>query len=132
MRNIVIMLLIGVLAWTNRDRIPTDYQFWKKSETLVTVQNNSDQEVKDVVVTAWSRPYRVGAIPKGTNRNVRGIRPRDTTDVVIRFHYGAEMIERHAGTLPDTFGQRLVISLNYAGVVTSQMETGEAVQPLRR
>ena len=132
MRNIVIMLLIGVLAWTNRDRIPTDYQFWKKPETLVTVQNNSDQEVKDVVVRAWSHSYPVGAIPKGTNRNIRGVRPADATDVVIRFHYGSEMIERHAGTLPDTSGQRLVISLNYAGVVTSQVETGEGIQPLRR
>jgi len=132
MRNIAIMLLIGVLAWTNRDRIPTDYQFWKKPETLVTVQNNSDQEVKDVVVRAWSHSYPVGAIPKGTNRNIRGVRPADATDVVIRFHYGSEMIERHAGTLPDTSGQRLVISLNYAGVVTSQVETGEGIQPLRR
>jgi hypothetical protein len=129
MRNILIMLLIGVLAWTNRDLIPTDYQFWKKPETLVTVQNNSDQEVKDVVVLAWSRPYHVGAMPKGTNRNIRGVRPRDATDVVIRFHYGPEMIERHAGTLTDASGQRLVISLNYAGVVTSQVESGEGARP---
>jgi hypothetical protein len=132
MRNVLILLLIGVLAWTNRDRIPTDYQFWKKPETLVTVQNNSDQEVKDVVVHAWSQPYPLGAIPKGTNKNIRRVRPRDATDVVIRFHYGSEMIERHAGTLADTSGQRLVISLNYAGVVTSQVETGEAIQPLLR
>lgn len=132
MRNIVILLLIGVLAWTNRDRIPTDYQFWKKPETLVTVQNNSDQEVKEVVVLAWSHPYVAGAIPKGTHKNIRGVRPRDATDVVIRFHYGSEMIERHAGTLSDTSGQRLVISLNYAGIVTSKVELGEGIQPLLR
>ena len=121
MKAFVIVALLGLLAWTNRDLIPLDYQFWKKSETMIKVQNNSDQDIQNVGVVVWSTEHPLGTIPKGKSKDLKLRGSADTTEVVVRFGYGPETIERHAGTLTEKTGYRIVIAVNFAGVVTSQI-----------
>jgi hypothetical protein len=121
MKAFVIMALLGVLAWSNRDLMPLDYQFWKKSETIIVVQNNSDKDIQDVGVVVWSTPHRMGTIPKGKSQEFKVRRPANTSEVLVRFGYGPERIERNAGTLTEQTGYRILIAVNYAGVVTSQI-----------
>lgn len=121
MKAFVILALLGLLAWTNRDLIPLDYQFWKKSETMIMVQNNSDQDIHNVGVMVWSTPHPMGTIPKGKSQELKLRGTGDTTEVMVRFGYGPETIERHAGTLTQKTGYRIIIGVNYAGVVTSQI-----------
>jgi len=129
MKGVLIVALLGLLLWTNRDRVPLEYQFWKKPETLVVIQNSSDQDIHDVVVVIWANPQAVGTIPKGKSYELNMLRPRDATEVVIRFRYGTEVIERHAGTLNEATGYRLNVAVNYAGVITTQVGTpGQAIQ----
>jgi protoheme ferro-lyase len=129
MKTFLIVVLLGVVVWSNRDRIPVQYQFWSP-ETIVTVQNNSDQEIKDVALVLWSKPRFLGVIPKGRKEELKLRRERETTDVLIRFHYGTETIERYVGTLNESSGYRMLIAVNYAGVITSQ--TGTAAQEMLR
>ena len=129
MKVFVIAALLGLLAWSNRDLIPLDYQFWKKSDTVITVQNNSDQDIENVGVVVWSTPHPLGTIPKGKSQQLKLRRGSDVADVVVRFGYGPETIERHAGTLTEKTGYRMIIGVNFAGVVTSQMGSpGQEVQ----
>lgn len=121
MKAFVILALLGLLAWTNRDLIPLDYQFWKKSETMIMVQNNSDQDIHNVGVMVWSTTHPMGTIPKGKSQELKLRGTGDTTEVMVRFGYGPETIERHAGTLTQKTGYRIIIGVNYAGVVTSQI-----------
>jgi hypothetical protein len=121
MKGFLIVALLGLLAWSNRDRIPLEYQFWRHAETLITIQNNSDQDIKDVVVIVWSTPHELGSIPKGKVEDLRLLRIRDSTEVVVRFRYGAELIERHAGTLTEDTGYRMAVTVYYAGVVMAQI-----------
>lgn len=121
MKAIVITALIGVLAWSNYDSIPLEYQFWKKSETTIVLQNNSDQDIQNVVVVVWSVPHPIGMIPKGKSREFKSRRSGEETDVLVRFRYGSEAMDRHVGTLTPLTGYRMVVSLNYAGIVTAQI-----------
>jgi hypothetical protein len=121
MKAIVIMALIGILAWSNQDSIPLDYQFWKKSETTIVLQNNSDQDIQNVVVVVWSTPHPVGTIPKGKSRELKARRSGEETDVLVRFRYGSESMDRRVGVLTPLTGYRMVLSLNYAGIVTAQV-----------
>jgi hypothetical protein len=121
MRGFVIIVLLGLLVWSNRDRIPLEYQFWRHAETVITIKNNSDQDIKDVVVIIWSTPHQLGSIPKGKSEDLTLLRMRDSTEVVVRFRYGTELIERHAGTLTEETGYRMAISVYYAGVVMAQI-----------
>jgi hypothetical protein len=59
----------------------------------------------------------LGTIGKGSAQELKIGRKRDVTDVVIRFRYGNEMIERFAGTLDEEDKYRMLITINYAGVV---------------
>ena len=129
MKALAIAALLGLLAWSNRDLIPLDYQFWKKSDSVVTVQNNSDQDIQNVGVVVWSTSHPLGTIPKGKSQILKLRRGSDMTDVVVRFGYGPETIERLAGTLSEKTGYRMIIGVNFAGVVTSQMASpGQEVQ----
>ncbi|HEY3197785.1 MAG TPA: hypothetical protein VGJ57_07205 [Nitrospirales bacterium] len=121
MKVFVVAALLGLLAWANRDLISPDYQFWSKADTIVMVQNNSDQDIKNVGVNVWSVPHVMGTIPKGKSLEFKTRRSGDKTDVVVRFGYGNETIERQAGTLTDQTGYRILIAVNYAGVVTTQV-----------
>src|SRR5438105_409046 len=129
MKALAIAALLGLLAWSNRDLIPLDYQFWKKSEMVITVQNNSDQDIQNVGVVVESTPHLLGTIPKGKTQVLKLRRGSDVTDVMVRFVYGPETIERNAGTLTQKTGYRIIVGVNFAGVVTSQIVSpGEEVQ----
>lgn len=129
MKGLIIIVLLGLLVWSNRERIPLEYQFWRHAETLITIQNNSDRDIKDVVVIVWSTPHELGTIPKGRFQDLRLLRIRDSTEVVVRFRYGMELIERHAGTLTEETGYRMAISVYYAGVVMAQIGSPEPALP---
>ena len=55
MKLFLIAAVLGLLAWSNRDLISSDYQFWKKADTVIMVQNNSDRDIQNVGVVIWSR-----------------------------------------------------------------------------
>ena len=121
MKALVITALIGLLAWSNLDLVPLEYQFWKKSETTIVLQNSSDRDIENVVVIVWSQPHPIGMIPKGKSREFKARRSGEETDVLIRFRYGSEAMERHVGMLTPLTGYRMVLTLNYAGIVTAQI-----------
>ncbi len=121
MKALVITALLGLLAWSNLDLIPLEYQFWKKSETTIVLQNNSDQDIQSVVVVVWSMPHPVGIIPKGKSREFKARRSGEETDVLVRFRYGSETMDHHVGLLTPLTGYRMVVTLNYAGIVTAQI-----------
>jgi hypothetical protein len=121
MKAFVITALVGLLAWSNLDLIPLDYQFWRKAETTILVQNNSDQDIQSVVAVVWSLPHPLGMIPKGKSRDVKARRVGDETEVLVRFRYGSEAMEHRVGMLTPLTGYRMVVTLNYAGIVTAQV-----------
>ena len=121
MKFFMVAALLGLLAWSNRDLISLDYQFWNKPDTVVMVQNNSDQDIKNVGVTVWSVPHVMGTIPKGKSLEFKTRRSADKTGVVVRFGYGNETLEYQVGTLTEQTGYRILIAVNYAGVVTAQI-----------
>ena len=121
MKALIITALIGILAWSNSDMIPLDFQFWKKLETTILIQNNSDQDIQNVVIVVWSTPHPIGMIPKGKSREFKARRSGDETEVLVRFRYGSEAMDRNVGKLTPLTGYRLVITLNYAGVVIAQI-----------
>jgi hypothetical protein len=129
MKVFAIAALLGLLAWSNRDLIPLDYQFWKKSEMVITVQNNSDQDIQNVGVVVGSNPHPLGTIPKGKSQVLKLRRGSDVVDVVVSFAYRSEPYEQHAGTLTEKTGYRMLVGVNFAGVVTSQIGSlGQDVQ----
>ena len=121
MKSFLVIAVLGFLVWSNRDQIPSDYQFWSKADTIVVVQNNSDRDIKDVGVVIWSVPHAMGTIPKGKSMEFKTRRSADKTDVVVRFGYGNETLERPAGTLTEQTGYRILIGVNFAGIVTAQV-----------
>ena len=116
--EILLYVLLALFAWSNRDRIPPEYQFWRYNQTSVKIVNNSDQDLTDVSAMVWSVSHKIGTIKKGTSFELRPHRQRDLTDIVVRFRYGNDLIERFAGTLDEDDKYRMVITVNYAGVVT--------------
>lgn len=118
--EILLYVLLILFVWSNRDRVPPEYQFWRNNQTWVKVQNNSDQDLGDVSVVVWGSSQKLGTIKKGTSREVRSYRKHDVTEVVIRFRYGNELIERHVGTLDEFEKYQMLITVNYAGVVIAQ------------
>jgi hypothetical protein len=132
LKGALVAALLVLLVWMNRDQIPAEFQFWSKKETVITVRNNSDRAINDVVLVVWSKEHPLGTIPKGTSRDVKTPRPRDTTEVVLKFRYGPELIDHHVVTLSDQTGYQLTAAVNYAGVVTTQMGTaGSEMPPVR-
>lgn len=120
-KEILLYLLLALFAWSNRDRLPPEYQFWRHNETSVKVMNNSDQDLTDVAVVVWSTSHKIGTIKKGVSYELTPRRQRDLSEVVVRFRYGNELIERYAGTLDEDDKYRMVITVNYAGVVVVQV-----------
>lgn len=118
--EILLYVLLVLFAWSNRDRIPPEYQFWRNNQTWVKVQNNSDQDLKEVAVVVWGSPHQLGTIKKGTSQTLKSYRRHEIAEVVVRFRYGNELIERHAGTLGEDDNYRMLITVNYAGVVVAQ------------
>ena len=119
-KEYLMIVLFLLFVWSNRDRIPPEYQFWRNNQTWVKVQNNSDQDLADVVVTVWAAPHKLGTIKKGKFQEVKSYRKHDVTEVVVRFRYGNEQIERHVGTLDEYEKYQMLITVNFAGVVVAQ------------
>ncbi len=119
-KEYLVLALFVLFVWSNRDRVPPEYQFWRNNQAWVKVQNNSDQDLEDVAVVVWSSPHKLGTIKKGKSQEVRSYRTRDVTEVVIRFRYGNEQIERHVGTLDEFEKYQMLITVNFAGVVVAQ------------
>ena len=120
MKEYLPIVLLLLFAWSNRDRIPVEYQFWKQNETWIRVRNQSDQDITGVILVVWSTPHALGDIKKGTVKDLRIPRKRDITEVVIRLRYGSEVIERHTGTLDESNNYQMTILLNFGGVVRTQ------------
>ncbi|HZC68388.1 MAG TPA: hypothetical protein VE201_07220 [Nitrospirales bacterium] len=122
-KEYLIFALVVLFVWASRNNIPPRFQFWKTTSTMITVQNNSGQDLSDVTLVVWSEPHSLGNIRKDRARSLNTPRLRDTTDVIIKFKYGAEPVERLAGTLNEGSNYKMSIQVNFAGVVTAQAGT---------
>ncbi len=118
----LILALFVLFVWASRDKLPTELQFWKKSTAGITVQNNSDQDLTDVILVVYSTPNPLGTIRKDKSRTLTPKRLRDHSDVVIQFRYGGDIVERYVGTIDEDSNYQMTIRVNFAGVVNA--ETG--------
>jgi hypothetical protein len=125
-KEYVIFALVVLLVWASRNSIPPRFQFWTTTNTMITVQNNSGQDLSDVTLVVWSESHPLGTIRKDAAKNLNTPRLRDTTDVIIKFKYGSEPVERHVGTLEENSNYKMNIQVNFAGVVTAQVGTASA------
>jgi len=116
--EILLFLLLVLFVWSNRNRVPPEYQFWRNNQTWVKVQNSSDRDLTEESVVVWGVPHKLGTIKKGAAQEVKAVRRHEITEVVVRFRYDNELIERHAGTLDEDDEYKMLITVNYAGVVT--------------
>ncbi|TLY22938.1 MAG: hypothetical protein E6K68_01720 [Nitrospirae bacterium] len=122
-REYLIIALVVLFVWANRDNIPPRFQFWKIYNTTITVQNGSGQDISDVTLVVWSAPHALGDIKKDSVKELKTPRLRDITDVIIRFKFASEPVERYVGTLDANSGYTMNIQVNFAGVVTAQVGT---------
>ncbi len=120
MKEYLLAACLLMILWSNRDRLPVEYQFWRQNETQIQVLNRSDQDITGVGLVVWATPHPLGNISKGLAKELRVPRQRDTTEVVIRFKYRQELIERHAGTLNEENNYRMNILVHFAGVVLTE------------
>lgn len=120
MKEYLLAAFLLLVLWSNRDRLPVEYQFWRQNETLIQVLNRSDQDITGVGLVVWASPHTLGNILKGRGKELRVPRQRDTTEVVVRFKYGKELIERHAGTLNEENNYRMNVLVHFAGVVLTE------------
>jgi hypothetical protein len=125
-KEYLILALFVLFVWSSRDKLPTEFQFWKTSSAGITVQNNSGQDVTDVSLVVYSIPQPLGTIKKDTSKTLAVKRLRDHSDVIIRFKYGGNMVERYVGPIDEDSNYQMTISVNFAGVVTAQ--TGSAAE----
>ena len=122
-KEYLIFAMVVLLVWVNRNNIPPRFQFWKTTDTMITVQNNSGQDLLDVTLVVWSESHPLGTIRKDRVKNFKTPRLSDTTDVIIKFKYGPEAVERLVGTLNEASDYKMNIQVNFAGVVTAQVGT---------
>jgi hypothetical protein len=125
-KEYLVLVLFVLFVWSSRDKLPAEFQFWKKSSAGITVQNKSGQDVTDVSLVVYSIPKSLGAIKKDGSKTLAVKRLRDHSDVIIRFKYGNDMIERYVGPIDEDSNYQMTISVNFAGVVTA--ETGSDVE----
>jgi len=125
-KEYLVFVLFILFVWSSRDKLPTEFQFWKKSSAGITVQNNSGQDVTDVSLVVYSIPKPLGTIKKDASKTLAVKRLRDHSDVIIRFKYGNDMIERYVGPIDEDSNYQMTIFVNFAGVVTA--ETGSAAE----
>src|SRR2546426_7724413 len=119
-KEYLIFVLVVFLVWVSRNSIPPRFQFWTTTDTHITVQNNSGKVLSDVTLVVWSESHPLGTIRKNATKNLKTPRLRDTTDVIIKFKYESEPVERHVGTLDESSNYKMNIQVNFAGVVTAQ------------
>ncbi|TLY23698.1 MAG: hypothetical protein E6K64_08480 [Nitrospirae bacterium] len=122
-KEYVIFAMVVLLVWVSRNNIPPRFQFWKTTDTMITVLNISCKDLSDVTLVVWSEPHLLGTIRKDRVKNFKTPRLSDTTDVIIKFKYGSEPVERHVGALNEASDYKMNIQVNFAGVVTAQVGT---------
>jgi hypothetical protein len=122
----LLVALFVLFVWASRDKLSPQFQFWKKYATNITVQNHSDKDLSGVTVVVWSTPHHLGTITKGQTKTLDVLRLRDITDVIIKFMYGSEALERLVGTLDEDTDYTMNIRVHFAGVVTAQVGTASA------
>ncbi len=120
MKGYLLIVLLLLFVWASKDKLPAEYQFWKKDVATVTVQNNSGQDLQEVALVVFSAPYQVGTIKKDRDKTVTVRRLRESTEVVIRFTHGSETVERHAGTLDEEDHYKMTIIVTLGGVIVVQ------------
>ena len=125
-KEYLIFALFALFVWAARDNIPPQFQFWKSTKTMISVQNNSGQDLSDVTVVVWSKPHSLGTIKKDKIKTFNTSRLRDITDVIIKFKYRSETVERLAGTMDEDSDYKMTIQVNFAGVVTAQTGTASS------
>jgi hypothetical protein len=125
-KEYVIVALVVLLLWTGRHNIPPRFQYWTTTDTLITVHNVSGQDLSDVTLVVWSEAHPLGTIKQDSVKDLKTPRLRDTTDVIIKFKYGAEPVERHLGVMDEGSDYKMNIQVNFAGVVTAQFGTALA------
>lgn len=125
-KEYLIFAVLVFLVWASRNSIPARFQFWTTTDTMITVQNNSGQDLSDVTLVVWSEAHPLGIIRKDSTKKLNTPRLRDTTDVIIKFKYGSEPVERHVGTLEESSNYKMNIQVNFAGVVTAQVGTASS------
>lgn len=125
-KEYLIFAVVVFLVWASRNSIPPRFQFWTTTNTMITVQNNSGQDLSDVTLVVWSEAHPLGTIRKDAAKNLNTPRLRDSTDVIIKFKYGSESVERHVGTLEENSNYKMNIQVNFAGVVTAQVGTASS------
>jgi hypothetical protein len=116
-RSLVIVLLV-LFAWSNLDRFPPEWQFWKAKEAVIRVQNLSDRDISEVIVWVSSVPQQIGTLRKDGAKDVKVPRRNPMLDVGISFRYGTDSIGKHAGTLDGGNGYKMKILTHFAGVMT--------------
>ena len=121
MKEWLLVICVLLILWSNLDQLPPKYQFWRQSETLILVVNQSDRDITGTRLVVWSKPHPLGDIKKGRSKEFRVTRQRDVTEVVFRFKYGDEVIERHAGTLDQRNDYRMTIFVHFAGIVLTHL-----------
>src|SRR3989442_14539123 len=122
-KDYLIFVLVVFIVWVRRNSIPPRFQFWTTTDTHITVQNNSGQDLSDVTLVVWSESHPLGTIRKNAAKNLKTPRLRDTTDVIIKFKYESEPVERHDGTLDESSNYKMDIQGNFAGVGTAPAGT---------
>jgi hypothetical protein len=126
-KNYLLILLLLLFAWSNLDKLPPEYQFWKNNQTWIKVQNNSDKDLQNVSVGVWSQQHQLGTIKQNMSRELMVPRRRDVSPVLLRFRYGSEELERYAGLLNEDNQYQMMIYVSIAGVVTAREATPQEV-----
>jgi len=125
-KEYIIVALVVLLLWTGRHNIPARFQYWTTTDTMFTVQNVSGQDLSDVTLVLWSVPHPLGTLGKDVVKDFKTPRLGDATDVIIKFKYGAEPVERHLGIMDESSNYKMSIQVNFAGVVTAQFGTASS------
>jgi hypothetical protein len=131
-KNYLLIILLVLFAWSNRDRLPTEYQFWKHNQAWIKVQNNSDKDIRNVSVAVWSFQHQLGTIKQGMTQELMIARRREGSPVSIRFRYGSEELERHAGMLDEDNQYQMVISVNFSGIVNARQVTPQEAEEITK
>lgn len=125
--HLLLIVVFVLFVWASKDKLPFEYQFWKKEVAVLQVQNNSSQDLQDVAFVVFSSRQPVGTIKTNRNKTITVRRSSDQTEVVLRFMHGSELIERHVGTLDETSQYQMTIVVSLGGVVTVQ-EQAEKIE----
>lgn len=120
MNKLLFVVIVALVAWHYQDKIPDQYRFWEKNQTVIVVENNSDRPLTNVEVQVWSGAHTVGTLNPGENKTVRTLKLGEFTPAFISFRYGSDTISQQAAVLNPENGYSVTLVVNFAGVVTAK------------